>query len=396
MFQIDQEFQYFILITTLLILPKALMRYGIPSGLTAIGLGLFTGISLGWFTNDNTLYILSTLGVTSLFLFAGLEIEFDELKQDSKILFTHIGQNLLLMLLASLVLSLIFDLSAQASVLLALGLLTPSTGFILNSLKGFKLAKEEEYWIRTKAIATEIIALGVLFFALQAESLGKLSVSLGVILTLVFILPLMFRFFLNVIAPFAPDSEVTFMILLALVCGIITSKLGAYYLIGAFIVGVVAAQFQHFMKTEDSEKMLYAVGFFSSLFIPFYFYKAGINMASADITWRGVFIGLSFTTVFIPLRYLFSIATIRVMLKGFWKDRVVIAMSLMPTLIFGLVIASVLHERFEVDSDITTGLLVYTILSSVAPSLFLKKAAPSEYNSGYISSTSTEQHLFDD
>ena len=379
-----QEFQYFALIVAVLFVPKVLLRFRIPSGLTAIAIGIATTYFLGWFSDSQTVSVLGALGITSLFLFAGFEVDMDDLKRDGSVLLKHIAQSTVIIIVCSWALSEILDLSTRASVVLALGLTTPSTGFILSSLNGFNFTDRQKYWIRSKAIATEILALGILFFALQSESVEKLSVSLMVILGLIFSLPVIFKFFLKKIAPFAPDSEVKFMILLAFVCGVITQKLGTYYLIGAFIVGVVAAQFNHFIKTDNAEKMFYAIRFFSALFIPFYFFQSGLTIDITAIDTKDVTYGLIFFMIFVPFRLLNVFASVHFFLRECWNSRYKISFSLMPTLIFGLVIASILRTKFAVPTEIVNGLILYTILSSITPSIFLKNAPPEEYDSSVL------------
>lgn len=380
----NQEIQYFILLTTLLLLPKILLRFRIPSGLTAMALGVATTLGLGWFTQSQLLATLSTLGITSLFLFAGLEVDIEELKKNWKILIEHIVQSVFIIFISSYFLGWAFNLNFRPALILSLGLTTPSTGFILNSLNSFDFTAQQRYWIRSKAITKEVLALIILFFVLQSESLLSLSGSLLAIVTLTASLPFLFRFFLKIVAPYAPDSEVSFLILLAFLAGVITYELGTYYLIGAFIVGIVAAQFRHFIKTENAEKMFYSVAFFSSLFVPFYFFKVGINLGDSQLTWWGLIYGLIFLTVFIPLRYFSVILSIKFFLKGCWSSRQNIALPLMPTLIFSLVISQILRSRFDVSVDIVNGLVIYTILSSIIPSLFLEKAPPEEYDTAFV------------
>ena len=86
------ELQYLFLFSILLILPKALLRFHIPVGISSIFLGIGTALGLGWFENDQMLLMLSRLGITSLFLFAGLEIEVEELKKDGMALGLHVLQ----------------------------------------------------------------------------------------------------------------------------------------------------------------------------------------------------------------------------------------------------------------------------------------------------------------
>jgi Kef-type K+ transport system membrane component KefB len=372
--------KYLILIITVLIIPKLLLRFRMPSGLTALALGVATTFFLGWFQTSQTVEILATLGITSLFLFAGLEVEVEEFKKNAPILLKHISIAAGVVGISTYGLHTFTELDFRASAVLALGLTTPSTGFILNALNSFKFDDKQKYWIRTKAIAIEVLALILLFFALQSQSVLELGMSLSTLIVLILLIPLTFRFFLKIIAPFAPDSEVTFMILVAFVSGVITKELGTYYLIGAFIVGVVAAQFRHFIHTENSEKMLYSISFFSSLFIPFYFFKSGLRIDTSALGWSSLIYGIVFLVVFVPVRYLSTFLSVHFFLKECWSSRYEISMSLMPTLIFGLVMASILQVKFQAPNEIVNGLIIYTVLSSIIPAVVLKSAPPEEYD----------------
>ena len=48
---------------------------------------------------------------------------------------------------------------------------------------------------------------------------------------------------------------------------------------------------------------------------------------------------------------------------------------MIPTLIFTLVIAGILHESFHIDDALYGGLLVYAAISTMLPSLLLPKIA---------------------
>jgi len=83
--------------------------------------------------------------------------------------------------------------------------------------------------------------------------------------------------------------------------------------------------------------------------------------------------------VFIPIRILTVFSSIKFFIKDNWKDRYPIATALLPNLIFGLVLASILRERFQIDVYIISGLIVYTILSSVIPAIVFKKTPPESF-----------------
>lgn len=378
---ITEELQIFILIASILILPKILLRYRIPAGITALALGLASGLWLDWYEGSQTLSILATLGITSLFLFAGMEVEIASLKKNYKFLIKSILLSTGVLIVAAVALETIFTLGARASLILALGLTTPSTGFILNSIAGYDFDEETKYWIKNSAIAAEIVAIFILFFTLQSVSIAKLLSSSAILLALIFIIPWVFALFLKKIAPFAPDSEVSFLLLIAFFCGVITRKLGTYYLVGAFIVGMVASQFRHFEGNSKSEKMLYSVQLFFAFFVPFYFFQAGVTVSELKFNWAGVMYGFTFIALFLPLRIFTHNFSIDMFLKKNFEKRKDISVSLLPTLIFGIVVALVLQESFAAPNEILIGLIIYTIASSIIPAIFLAKAPPKEYDS---------------
>lgn len=370
------EIQYLILFTVVIILPKFLVRFRIPVGISCLFLGIATSFGLGWFDNDELLLMLSRLGITSLFLFAGMEVNIEELKQDKATLGKHLIKSTILIFATGFGLAYAFGIDYRPALILALGLMTPSAGFILNSLKNYNFTEAEEYWIRSKAISKEIVAILLLFVALQSNSMKELSISSAYLILLIAILPLVLKFFLKVIAPYAPDTEVGFLIIVALIAGVITKKIGAYYLVGAFIAGVVAGNFKHFVGEKKHEHILNSLAVFFSFFVPFYFYKAGLSLKPEIFSWKGLAIGVCFLSVFITLRTFSVLVTLKLFVKDFWIDRVSISMSLLPTLIFGLVIATILKEKFGIADEIISGLIIYTVVSSLIPSFMFKKAPP--------------------
>src|SRR3546814_8702567 len=93
------------------------------------------------------------------------------------------------------------DLGWQASALLALALLTPSTGFILDTLERLGLDEEERFWVTSKAIAGELLALAALFVIMQAGDPMQLGVSTLVMLGMLVGLPMLFIAFGRWIVP---------------------------------------------------------------------------------------------------------------------------------------------------------------------------------------------------
>jgi len=381
MLDFGHEIQYLIIFSSVLILPKIIQRFKVPVGITCLMLGVLTTTLYPELRHDQLLLLLSRLGITSLFLFAGMEVKVEELKENKRPLLKHLGVALGIIFVISMALQYYFDISLRMAIILSLGLLTPSTGFILNSLSSYKLSKSQKYWISSKSISEEMMAVLILFFAMQSDDMKNLAISIAVLFVLLFGLPTIFKLFIRYIAPYAPKSEVAFLIILALLCGVITKKIGTYYLVGAFIVGIVAGRFKHFMVEKEENNIFSSLSVFFGIFIPFYFYKTGLNLSLDIITKEGIIIGAFLCLYLIPMRfYITNYTTINFLGKDIyspWK----ISLSLMPNLIFGLVISTILLEKYQVSPTIITGLFVYTITTSLLPAFAFETNPPKEYDS---------------
>jgi Kef-type K+ transport system membrane component KefB len=381
---LSSEIQYIAIFIVLILLPKILLRFRIPIGISSLAIGAAVGISLGWFKNDLLVDILAQLGITTLFLFAGMEVEVEEIKKDLPTISKFLLKNLVFIFVCAFAFTELLNLEFRPSLILAIGVLTPSAGFILNSLKLFQFKPTEEYWIKSQAISKEIVAIFIMFLALQADDFSTFLVSGGVLILLIFSLPIIFKVFLRFIAPYAPRTEVSFLILVAFVAGIITKKIGAYYLVGAFIAGVVAGQFRHFIESEESDRILSSVYSFFSIFVPFYFFSSGLKITTDFFTLKGLLIGIALFIILVPARVGLLNFSISRYLSEFWEDRKAISISLTPTLIFGLVMMSILKEKFLVHTDILSGLVIYTVLASLLPSIVFQKAPPEAFDTSTV------------
>ena len=156
---LSKEVVYVLLLFMLFVVPKFLQRFRIPSALTALAFGAAAGMGLGVLRHDETVGLLSTLGIVALFLFAGLDVDVAELRRGAVVIGEHVLSRLLLLCLSTLVLGWALSLPWRPTLLVALALLTPSTGFILDSLARWGLSDNERFWVRSKAIATELVAL---------------------------------------------------------------------------------------------------------------------------------------------------------------------------------------------------------------------------------------------
>lgn len=78
---ITQEVAFLMLIFALMVVPRIVQRFRIPAPLSSFCLGMAAIILIGPFSQEGTLALLATLGISSLFLFAGLEVELADFKR---------------------------------------------------------------------------------------------------------------------------------------------------------------------------------------------------------------------------------------------------------------------------------------------------------------------------
>jgi len=373
---LPSELVYVLLIFALFVVPRFLQRFRLPAAVTSFGLGAAAGMGFGAFRDDPTIQILSTFGIVSLFLFAGLEVDLGELRKESPILIQHLIIRALLLAGATWAAQQALGLEVRPAALLALALFTPSTGFILDSLAALDLTDRERFWIKSKAIATELVALGVLFVTLQSVSAARFAISTLVLAALVLVLPLVFRTFARVVVPHAPKSEFAFLLMTAVLAAFATRKLGVYYLVGAFVVGLTAQRFREELPAMASERMLHAVEVFASFFVPFYFFNSGLHLRSEDVSAGALLLGLAFLVAVVPLQLLIVASHRWLMLREPFSRGIRIGASMAPTLVFTLVIAEILRDEFQISPTIFGALIVYTLSDTLIPGFALKLPPP--------------------
>mgnify|MGYP000028135531 CR=1 FL=1 len=269
----SQELQYLLVVVGLFIVPRVLQRFRVPTAVTSVGLGAVLGMGFDLLHGDAAVPLLATLGIVALFLFAGLEVDFGELRAGLRVTAGHVAVWLVVLAAGTWAAGAVLELDRRAALLFALAVFTPSTGFILDSLPGFGLGERQRFWVKTKAIASELVALVALFVVVQSHSAESLGLSTLALVAMIVALPVIFQLFAARVLPFAPRSEFAFLLILSLVCAYVTRHLGVYYLVGAFVVGVTAVRLRQRLPALASERLLIGIELFASFFIPFYFFK---------------------------------------------------------------------------------------------------------------------------
>src|SRR5690606_16391027 len=127
--------------------------------------------------------------------------------------------------------------------------------------------EQERFWVTNKAIAGELLALAALFLVLQADQPMKMAVSSSILIALLVGLPLLFIALGRWVAPHAPGSEFSLLVMVGLIAAFTTYKLGVYYLVGAFVAGLIARLLRQKMPRLASDENLHAVRLFATFFV---------------------------------------------------------------------------------------------------------------------------------
>lgn len=369
----SRDLVYLLLIFGLLVVPRALQRLRLPAPITSLLLGVGAMLLWGEDTHDPVVVLLSALGISSLFLFAGLEVEWQALRRGVDRLLVHLSVRIIALAAATWFAWRHLDLGWQAAALLALALLTPSTGFILDTLERMGLDADERFWVSSKAIAGELLALAVLFVALLAGDPVQLGLSSLAMLALMVGLPLLFLALGRWVMPHAPGSEFSLLVMVGMVAAYVTFRLGVYYLVGAFIAGLTARLLRDRMPRLASHDNIHALRLFATFFVPFYFFHAGTTISPDALSWEALLTGLAITLVVLPLRVGVAWVQRRWLFGDSPQGAMRVSIALAPTLVFTLVLAQILHARFHIPGALFGGLVLYTVLNTMLPSLLLKQ-----------------------
>lgn len=387
---LKQELFGILILFGIVVIPKILQRYMLPAAVTCFCFGFLAILFLPEMQQDSTVVLLATLGISSLFLCAGLEVRLEDLHRGRWPILGYVLVQCVLLAVTAWGLMGWTQLRWQSATLMGLALLTPSTGFILESLCRWGVDDHEKFWITSKAICAEIVALLVLVGVLQFSSFGKLIVSAAVLALIIVGLPYLFVLFGRVVLPHAPGSEFSFLVLMGFIAAFITKQLGVYYLVGAFLTGFLAQRLRREMPTLVSDDILHAVRLFASFFVPFYFFASGMRIPPEALCWEALLLGLVASAVFLPLR----VATVwlqrRPVFDEHWRNRLRIAVSLTPTLIFTLVLANILRQNYQLPDQLYGGLLVYALINTILPSLLLPAPVDFDPATGLSSSSVRE------
>jgi len=369
----SRELAYLLLICGLMVVPGLLQRLRVPPPLTCFLLGIALILTMPEVGHrDEAVHLLAALGISTLFLYAGLEVDLATLRSAVGPLSIYLLTRVLAIAACAWLAARYLELRWQDATLLALALLTSSTGFIIDSLDRFGLTPEERFWVTNNAISGELLALAILFVVLKATDPGALGLATLTLLLTLIALPLAFLALGRWILPYAPGSAFSLLVMVGFAAAFVTERLGVEYLLGAFLAGLIARLMEKRVPQLASHDNLRAVKLFSSFFLPFYFFSRGAHVPPDALSLEALAIGVVLTLVLVPVRAFAVWAKRRLLGLGDTRSSLRVAAALTPTLIFTLVLATILRDRGAIPDALFGGLLLYAGLNTMLPSFMLR------------------------
>lgn len=369
----SHELAYLLLICALMLVPGILQRLRIPPPLTCFMLGLALILAYPGLQHHNeAVRLMAALGISTLFLYAGLEVDLESLRRAVGPLSAYLLTRALSVAGLAWLAGHYLGIGWQDATLLALALLTSSTGFIIDSLDRFGLEAEERFWVTNNAISGELLALAIMFVVLKANDPAELGSATLILLATLAALPLLMLAIGRWVLPYAAGSAFSLLVMIGFAAAFVTDHLGVEYLLGAFLAGLIARLLGGRVPQLSSENIQHAVKLFSSFFLPFYFFSRGANVPTEALGQEALVIGVGLTVVLLPLRAGVIVVKRRLLGMSDARSSLRVAAALSPTLIFTLVLAVILRERGAISDPLFGGLLLYAGLNTLLPSFVLR------------------------
>jgi len=375
----DVLVKFFVILALLFFVPKVVnSTTKIPDALTELMIGVILGIALpSFFFIDDMITILGTIGIVTLFVFSGMEVDTNFIVKNKKFFIEHIILHILIFVAVGLAILFYFQLSLQIAFLISLALTTPSASFVLSSVK--TVEKERKQWIESKALAGEITGLTLLVVLLNFSDLMMLLLSLVTMILLITILPFAMEQLYKKIFSKIIGCEFSFIFVVTMISAFITEYMGVHFLVGAFIAGFIAKQFISDIVKDESyvhcsehfgQQLIIGFGFFALIFAPFYFFSVGLNITSAMFVDDVLMVAALLCLIIVLLRVgIMSLHRI-VRIKEKISNAIYINALCIPTLVFTFVVTDILLIQFQISDVLYNSLMLYGFFTTIIGTAF--------------------------
>jgi len=361
-------------LTILFFVPKIIFRlYSIPFPITEIVLGITIGsVFPGFFAQDDILQVIATLGIITLFVHSGMEVDLHFILRKKRFFIENIFRSMVVITLVAVLIKYLFKTSLIVGFVASLGFTTPSASYIFSMLR--LESSKLKNWIGGKAIAGELLALMMVVVLLNISKPVKLVISLVAVILLVTLLPFVLRAIYRTVFSKLIGQEFSFIFVVAVISAFVTEMLGLHFLFGAFLAGIVSREFVHHLvkakeykhvTVETGQQIIEGFSYFAILFAPFYFFSVGLTLSSQDISFSIVLSTIALGLGILAVRMFFIVLHRRSRIREPRARSFQISVAILPTLFFSFVIAEILRTNFEADVLLYSTLMVYGLVSTI-------------------------------
>jgi Kef-type K+ transport system membrane component KefB len=378
----DLLVKFFIILTVLFFFPKVINRITkTPDPISELILGIIFGLALpSFFFLDDMLQILSTIGIITLFVFSGMDIDVGFIKSNKKFFIENIVLHILIFITVGITIQFFLAVSYQIAFLISLAVTTPSASFILSSIK--TIEKECKQWVEGKAIAGEVTGIVLLIILLSLTDVKLLLLSFVTIVLLITILPYILNILYKKIFSKLIGTEFSFIFVVAVISAFATEFIGIHYLVGAFIAGYVSKQFINKIIQEREydhlsepvgKQLIIGFGFFALIFAPFYFFTVGLSIKSSMFAFDTLILAILLCISIVLFRLAITSGHRMIRIKENISTAIQTSAMIIPTLVFTFVIAEILLKQFQVNFKIYSILMLYGLFTAIIGTAFFLK-----------------------
>lgn len=336
--------------------------------------GIAVGVSGLQLVNpaDQTIHLLSQLGVILLLFHIGLETDLKKLISIGGSAMSVAVVGVMLPFAGGFALAYLLGFRLMIAGLIGASLTATSVGITARVLSDLHyLHADESQVILGAAVVDDIIGLVLLSIVSTLAEGGELStlrigkivmVAFGFVLLAIVIGSQLAPYLIRIIRHVRVARALLFAsVVFALALAYIALRVGSAVIIGSFAAGLVLARTH---RAEEIEREVKALGEF---FIPIFFVSVGAAVDLGAVDRRTLFIGLGLTAIGIVGKVLAGFAALR---RGL--NRTIIGVGMIPRGEVGLIFAQIGLSTRLLDAGLYTAVAMMVLLTTLVTPPFLR------------------------
>uniref|UniRef100_A9A6D9 Sodium/hydrogen exchanger n=1 Tax=Methanococcus maripaludis (strain C6 / ATCC BAA-1332) TaxID=444158 RepID=A9A6D9_METM6 len=383
----DSYFLFFIILTSIFIVPQILKRFNVPTITATMLAGIIIGpFGLNLIQTSSTLDTFASFGVIFLMFLAGMEVDNETLKDEFK---NSLVLSLFSMLIPSIggyLIGQYFGLDFIGSLLYAVIFSSHSVGIVYALMDELGLIKSRfGTTVISASVVIDLISLIVISILIRmggnginADIIPFIVLIVAYIIALLIIIPLISKLILNELQKFHVQ-KIHFILLIILISIIVGEHIGIHPIIGAFIIGIAVSEE---LTKEEHDKILNenlnAIGY--GIFIPLFFLNLGMT-TDISVIFNFDNLSLIFASVvsLISLKIISGYFSLRILdynkLKSFCGGLLTV-----PSLTASLVGATLGRDLGILPEKFFVAVVVIALLTSTVAPIYVKNLVSKNYD----------------